>query len=198
MSPKNRWRTTAKNITKAVERMAPIDWDAMCAKQARVVLVHEPLGSSGVILYGGILTASDERSSLREPKPVSRTQVGVTWRTGRDYELGLAEAVVEALFPAPALEGSPSPRWEMYAVEGIDYTVPTAAQEPVGRPYVATIGPEGDTPRVYVNAMTKQGLSALTLTPAPIHPESLVVTQQAVPLNSKKIEEAWEDYLEWL
>lgn len=198
MSPKNRWRTTAKNITKAVERMAPIDWDAMCAKQARVVLVHEPLGSSGVILYGGILTAGDERSSLREPKPVSRTQVGVTWRTGRDYELGLAEAVVEALFPAPALEGSPSPRWEMYAVEGIDYTVPTAAQEPVGRPYVATIGSEGDTPRVYVNAMTKQGLSALTLTPAPIHPESLVVTQQAVPLNSKKIEEAWKDYLGWL
>lgn len=198
MSQKNRWRTTAKNITKAVERMAPIDWDAMCAKQARVVLVHEPLGSSGVILHGGILTASAERSPLLDPEPVSRTQVGVTWKTGRDYELGLAEAVVEALFPAPALGGSPSRRWEMYAVEGIDYTVPTAAQEPVGRPYVATVGPESDTPRVYVNAMTKQGLSALTLTPAPIHPESLVVTQQAVPLNSKKVEEAWKDYLGWL
>lgn len=197
MSRRNPWRTDANNLTRAIERGAPIDWERMCSEGARVVLAYEPIGSSRIIIHGGELAriARTPADSLSE---YGRAYVSVVWWAGDEYDLGLAGPVASALFPAPLPKGATrEPRWEMYAIDAIHYTHPTAARERFGEPYVATIGPDGDTRGVYINGMTKNGPTVLEILPTSHNPESLAVAKSAVQLNSHEVTSAWQEVAPW-
>lgn len=193
MSQARPWRTEARNLTRAIERGAPIDWGKMCERDASVVLANEPLGRGGsIVIHGGKLTLSRPKPTERGDGEVSRTQVGITWENGSDDSLYLSGAVLDALFPSPSDDTSRSPRWELYVKDGIDYHYRTAAQERVGQPYIATIGTNNPVREVYVNVATPDGLKPLRLTPTPISPERLVVVESRVPFTSSTMRQFWE------
>lgn len=193
MSQKRHWRTEARNLTRAIERGAPIDWGKMCERNASVVLANEPLGRGGsIVIHGGRLTLSRPKPSEWGGGEISRTQVGVTWRNGSDESLYLSGAILDALFPTLGDDTSRAPRWELYVEDGIDYHYRTAAQEPVGQPYIATIGINNPIREVYVNVATPDGLKPLRLMQTPIPPERLVVLESQMSFTSSAMRQFWE------